>query len=64
MTLLHIDSSITGAHSASRTLSAAIVARLRDADPALRVEHRDLVAEPLPHLTLDALGGPDRKSVV
>lgn len=59
MTLLHIDSSITGAHSASRTLSAAIVARLRDADPALRVEHRDLVAEPLPHLTLDALGGPD-----
>lgn len=53
MTLLHIDSSITGAGSASRAISAAVVDHLREADPGLRVVYRDLVAEPLPHLTLD-----------
>jgi len=53
MNLLHLDSSILGDHSASRALSAAIVARLKDGDPAIAVTHRDLVADPLPHLTLD-----------
>ena len=50
MTLLHIDSSILGDDSASRQVSAAIVARLRALDPALAVVYRDLAAAPLSHL--------------
>lgn len=49
--LLHLDSSILGPHSASRTLSADVVARLRDRYPDLRVTYRDLAAEPIPHLS-------------
>ncbi|HKX41104.1 MAG TPA: FMN-dependent NADH-azoreductase [Burkholderiaceae bacterium] len=49
--LLHIDSSITGAHSVSRTLAASVVDKLRDATPGLQVTYRDLTASPLPHLT-------------
>lgn len=52
MTILHIDSSITGENSISRQTSARVVARLRDTDPAARVIRRDLAADPLPHLTL------------
>ncbi len=52
MNILHLDSSITGDNSASRALSAAIVRELTDADPAARVTYRDLVAQPLDHLTL------------
>lgn len=59
MTILHIDSSITGERSASRALSAAIVARLRGEQPDAAVEYRDLAADPVAHLTLDALGGPN-----
>lgn len=51
MKLLHLDSSILGDHSASREVSAAIVARLRDADPRLEVSYRDLAADPVPHLS-------------
>lgn len=54
MTILHIDSSISGDNSASRAISRSIVDRLLAADPAARVISRDLVADPLPHLTLDA----------
>jgi FMN-dependent NADH-azoreductase len=54
VTILHIDSSINGAASASRAISRSIVAQLRAADPDARVVTRDLVTEPLPHLTLDA----------
>ena len=54
MTILHIDSSITGENSASRAISASIVERLRAADPAASILYRDLAAQPLPHLTLDA----------
>jgi FMN-dependent NADH-azoreductase len=50
MKLLHIDSSITGEGSASRELSAAVVAALTQADPGLDVIRRDLDAEPIPHL--------------
>src|ERR1700752_4293702 len=50
MKLLHIDSSITGANSASRQLSAALVAALKAAIPGLRVVRRDLDANPIPHL--------------
>ena len=54
MTILHIDSSINGVASASRAITGAIVAQLRGADPAARVIYRDLAANPIPHLTLDA----------
>ncbi|WFU37960.1 FMN-dependent NADH-azoreductase [Bradyrhizobium sp. CB82] len=51
MKLLHIDSSVLGPHSVSRQVSAAIVARLREATPALEVSYRDLTQTPLAHLT-------------
>ena len=54
MTILHIDSSITGDQSASRAISRSIVDQLRTTDSDAEVVSRDLVAEPLPHLTLDA----------
>lgn len=51
MKLLHVDASILGVNSISRQLSAAIVKRLRDANPALEVSYHDLGAEPIGHLT-------------
>ena len=48
MKLLHIDSSITGAQSVSRQLSAASVERLRAVHPGLSVIYRDLEADPVP----------------
>ncbi|MES2403815.1 MAG: NAD(P)H-dependent oxidoreductase [Pseudomonadota bacterium] len=51
MKLLHIDSSVLGETSASRNLTAAIVARLRAEDPGIEVTHRDLAAQSLPHFT-------------
>ena len=53
MKLLHLDSSITGEGSASRAISAAVVERIRETHPAVDITYRDLVAEPIPHLTLD-----------
>ena len=55
MKLLHLDSSILGENSVSRAVSAAIVAQLKSAHPDLDVTYRDLVADPLDHLTLPAL---------
>ena len=52
MTILHIDSSINGDNSASRAISRSIVDRLRAQGPRSRLVSRDLVADPLPHLTL------------
>ena len=54
MTILHIDSSITGENSVSRVVSRSIVERVTARDPGAKVVSRDLVADPLPHLTLDA----------
>ena len=54
MTILHIDSSITGENSASRAISRSILDQVRAQSPASRVVSRDLVADPLPHLTLEA----------
>ena len=54
MTILHIDSSISGDNSASRAISRSIVDRIKDASWGEPVVYRDLAAEPLPHLTLDA----------
>ena len=54
MTILHIDSSINGENSASRTLSKSIVDQVKGAQWGEQVVYRDLAANPLPHLTLDA----------
>ena len=54
MTILHIDSSITGDNSASRAISAKIVDQLKSAQWGEEIVYRDLAAQPLPHLTLDA----------
>ena len=54
MTILHIDSSINGENSASRAISRSIVDQLKAANWGEEVVYRDLAADPLPHLTLDA----------
>ena len=51
MKLLHIDSSILGAGSVSRTLSSAIVAAQTAQHPGLDVSYRDLAAQPVGHLS-------------
>ena len=56
MTILHIDSSITGENSVSRVLTRHVAEQLRSADPSAQVVHRDLVEQPLDHLTLSAMG--------
>ncbi|MEU6713582.1 NAD(P)H-dependent oxidoreductase [Nonomuraea sp. NPDC046802] len=47
--LLHIDSSIQGDHSTSRTLSSQAAAAWQAAHPGGTVTYRDLGASPLPH---------------
>jgi FMN-dependent NADH-azoreductase len=54
VTILHIDSSINGENSASRTVSRSIVEQLRSARWGEEVVYRDLASDPLSHLTLDA----------
>ena len=54
MTILHIDSSINGENSASRAISAKIVDQVKAAQWGEEIVYRDLAAEPLPHLTLEA----------
>jgi FMN-dependent NADH-azoreductase len=54
MTILHIDSSITGENSVSRVLTASIIDKLGAAAPDAHIVRRDLAREPLAHLTLDA----------
>jgi FMN-dependent NADH-azoreductase len=54
VTILHIDASINGENSASRTISKSIVEQLKGALWGDGVVYRDLAAEPLPHLTLAA----------
>jgi FMN-dependent NADH-azoreductase len=54
VTILHIDASINGENSASRAISKSIVGQLKSALWGEEVIYRDLAAEPLPHLTLDA----------
>ena len=54
MTILKIDSSITGETSVSRQLTAAVLDHLLAQDPDATVIVRDLAAEPLDHLTLAA----------
>ena len=60
MRLLHLDSSILGDNSASRALSAAVVAQVRAHQPDVEVIHRDLSgAHALPHLDGSALAQAD-----
>ena len=54
MTILKIDSSITGDNSVSRVLTRSITDQLHAARPGARIVERDLVAEPLDHITLGA----------
>ena len=63
MHLLHIDSSALGGNSVTRELSAAIVARWRDALPDLRISYRDLDVDPVPHVTGRGLSGADADEV-
>jgi len=51
MNLLHLDSSILGGNSVSRTLSAAVVAELKKTHHGLKETYRDLAATPVPHLS-------------
>src|SRR5580692_5235210 len=51
MQLLHIDSSVLGPHSASRALSAEIVARQVTLHPSIQVVRRDLAADAALHLS-------------
>ncbi|MBO0903187.1 FMN-dependent NADH-azoreductase [Jiella sonneratiae] len=60
MKLLHVDSSILGENSVSRSLSGATVERLQSEIPGLEVTYRDLVAAPIAHLTAHHLAGPDQ----
>lgn len=56
MKLWHIDSSVLGDNSASRKLSAAIVARLSQLYPGLETEYLDLGANPVGHLSPAHIG--------
>ena len=51
MQLLHLDSSVLGAASVSRQLSAQIVGRQQALHPGVRVVVRDLAADPALHLS-------------
>ena len=59
MTILKIDSSITGDASVSRQLTTATVEQLVSQNPDQQVVARDLVATPLSHLTLGGSGDAD-----
>jgi FMN-dependent NADH-azoreductase len=58
MKLLHIDSGILGDNSVSRRLSAATVAQLKARHPGLEVTYRDVVANPIAHLSGAHLAAP------
>lgn len=59
MTILKIDSSITGDNSVSRKLTAATIDQLLRQNPDSPLIERDLVATPLSHLTLGGSGDQD-----
>jgi FMN-dependent NADH-azoreductase len=62
MNLLHIDSSILGEASASRTLTHEIVERLKKAHPGTRVTYLDLAADELPHFSPRSLARADERA--
>jgi len=56
MNVLHLDSSLTGENSVSRTISREVIAAWRVADPTLQVTYRDLAVTVPPQLTGELLG--------
>lgn len=56
MKLWHIDSSVLGDNSASRKLTAAIVARQAALHPGLEITYLDLAAAPVAHLSPAHIG--------
>jgi FMN-dependent NADH-azoreductase len=60
MNILHIDSSILGAQSASRLLSRELVSRLTEQNPDAAVTYLDLAADSLPHLSAGSLAQADQ----
>ena len=64
MNILHIDSSPSGAESFSRRITGELVEKLKQETPGATVTHRDLVAQPFPHIDPAKLGAmflPDDK---
>jgi FMN-dependent NADH-azoreductase len=61
MKLLHIDSSILGEGSASRTLTREIVDRFQAARPDTEVTYLDLAADALPHFSPGSLARADAR---
>jgi FMN-dependent NADH-azoreductase len=55
MNILHIDASPQGGASISRQLTAAVVERLKQDNPSATVNHRDLIATPVSHLSGELL---------
>lgn len=51
MKVLHVDSGILGDQSVSRRLTAGLVARLKRDNPTAEITYRDLVAQPIGHLS-------------
>jgi FMN-dependent NADH-azoreductase len=56
MKLLHIDSSILGSNSVTRTLTAQISAQWQASHPGTTVEHLDLAVATPNHLSAESLG--------
>jgi FMN-dependent NADH-azoreductase len=56
MNILHIDSSILGANSVSRALSAAITEKQAALHPGATITYRDLAAAPTQHLSPAHIG--------
>lgn len=56
-TILHLDSSARSEGSVSRLLSAQAVEQLTKDFPGAKIHHRDLVAQPLPHIDASFLFG-------
>ena len=55
--ILVLNSSVLGHASVSRVLVEEAVSRLTDVDPGATIVHRDLGAEPIPHLTAATVAG-------
>jgi len=55
-TLLQINSSINAEEGQSSRLAAHFIAAFRERDPAAQIVRRDLVADPVPHLTAERFG--------
>ncbi|MBD9398184.1 FMN-dependent NADH-azoreductase [Pseudomonas sp. PDM11] len=63
MKILHVDSSISGDSSLSKELSAIAVANLRTIYPDAEVRYRDLVENPINHLTGPIFAGFEEREL-